>query len=93
LAASIGKSRRASSRKLSARRGYPFFAVCIKEKGYGVSLQFGKLYRVIKPRAGDLERDFRVIDEEGEDYLYPAEWFAQIELSPKAKRRIAAAMN
>jgi hypothetical protein len=93
LAASIGRSKHGSSRKASARRIYPFFAVCIKDKGYGISLHFGKVYRVIKPRSGDLSHDLRVIDEEGEDYLYPADWFAEIQMSPSVKRKVSALIH
>ena len=34
----------------------------------------------------------RVIDDSGEDYLYPRRWFVPIELKPKQKRRVAAAL-
>jgi len=93
LAASIGKSKRGSLKQSSAKRSYPFFAVCIKDGGYGISLHFAKIYRVIKPKSGDLDRDVRVIDEEGEDYLYPADWFAEVKMSPNAKRKVAAVIK
>ena len=35
----------------------------------------GKIYRVVKPEANDRTADIRVLDESGEDYLYPREWF------------------
>jgi hypothetical protein len=31
----------------------------------------------------------RIIDESGEDYLYPSRWFAQIELPPKVRKALA----
>ncbi len=48
------------------------FAVCIRNSGYEASLEVRKLYEVIADP--DAERDgmLRVIDESGEDYLFPA---------------------
>ena len=54
-------------------------------------MQVGKAYKVIKPEANDRAYFFRVIDEEGEDYLYPADWFVPVDLPPKAKRALVAA--
>ena len=69
------------------------FAVCVKKDGYGGSLQFRKVYRVLKPRRGDQPHDVRIIDEEGEDYLYPADWFAEVTMSPAGKKRVAAVLK
>jgi hypothetical protein len=56
------------------------FVVCIKNEDYPVSLELRKIYQVI-PDARAAERQFiRVIDEPGEDYLYPADYFVPIEL-------------
>jgi hypothetical protein len=51
----------------------------------------GKAYKVIRPEANDPAYFFRVVDDEGEDYLYPADWFFPVELPPKAKRALVAA--
>jgi len=45
------------------------FAVCIKNKGFEASLEISKLYEIVGEEAGGM---LRVIDEEGEDYLYEA---------------------
>ena len=49
-------------------------ARCIKTGGYRVSLEIGKIYQVLDDEA-ESHGDLRVIDESGEDYLYPAEYF------------------
>ena len=81
LAGSNGKSKGGFS-----KTRYPFFVVCIDARGYEGSLFVGKIYQVIRPQAGDLARDLRVVDEEGEDYLYSADRFVPIEVPLKAKR-------
>lgn len=61
------------------------FAVCIKNTGYPASLELHKIYQVI-PDDAAADGDIRIIDESGEDYLYPADWFAEIEV-PKAVQK------
>lgn len=56
------------------------FAVCIKNEGAEESLELRKIYEILDDPAAD-KRDFvRVIDEEGEDYLYPKTWFMALDL-------------
>jgi len=59
------------------------FAVCINNADYPASLELHKIYRVIPDEDAAVDGDLRVIDESGEDYLYPAEYFAFVEL-PRA---------
>ncbi len=49
------------------------FAVCIKNEGYPVSLEVRKIYRVITYTHAAEHQYIRVIDESGEDYLYPVD--------------------
>ncbi len=56
------------------------FAVCVRNEGYEASLELHKIYRVLPDLEGEQEGDIRVIDESGEDYLYPVEWFVPIEV-------------
>ena len=58
----------------------PRFAVCVRNEGYGASLELHKIYRIVPDLEADKEGDVRVVDESGEDYLYPAEWFVPIEV-------------
>jgi hypothetical protein len=56
------------------------FAVCIENDDYEASLELHKIYRVLADKDAEVDGDIRVIDESGEDYLYPADWFVFIEL-------------
>ncbi len=51
------------------------FAVCVKNKGFEASLEIGKLYEVVADAAAESDGMLRVIDEDGEDYLFEAEIF------------------
>jgi hypothetical protein len=51
------------------------FAVCIKNKGYLASLELRKLYEVLDDTEAEKDDMIRVIDESGEDYLYPSNMF------------------
>jgi len=59
------------------------FAVCINNSEYPASLELHKIYRLLPDDDAAGDGDVRVVDESGEDYLYPAEYFIPIEL-PKA---------
>ncbi len=59
------------------------FAVCINNSAYPASLELHKIYRVLPDADATADGDLRVIDESGEDYLYPASWFVEMKL-PKA---------
>ncbi len=54
------------------------FAVCVKNKDYPISLELHKVYRVLSDIDAEHDGDLRVIDESGEDYLYPADYFLLI---------------
>jgi hypothetical protein len=66
------------------------FVLCIEAGEYDGELVVGKVYRAIRPEPRDRAVDLRVIDESGEDYLYPVKWFVPVELPAKAKRALAA---
>jgi hypothetical protein len=68
-----------TERRKSPRR----FAVCIKNKGYEASLERNKIYVVEPDPEAEKDGDLRIVDESGEDYLYPADWFVAVEV-PKA---------
>jgi hypothetical protein len=68
------------------------FVVCLKNSGYEASLERRKIYRVLPDADAAKHRQIRVVDESGEDYLYPKEFFAPIELPQPIRRAIAAAV-
>lgn len=58
----------------------PRFAICVKNSGYPASLELHKIYRVLSDKEAQTDGDLRVIDESGEDYLFPADYFILIDL-------------
>jgi len=56
------------------------FVVCLKSEGYEASLELHKIYRVLPDSEAAKDGDLRIIDESGEDYLYPKDWFVPIEV-------------
>lgn len=51
------------------------FVVCVQNAGHGVSLNRGSRYRLVPDADASAHHRVRVIDESGEDYLYPEFWF------------------
>lgn len=51
------------------------FAVCIETGDYAASLERWKVYRILPDDAARAHQQLRVVDESGEDYLYPARYF------------------
>jgi hypothetical protein len=66
------------------------FLVCIHNDGYPESLELRKLYRVLPDPEADKVNFVRVIDESGEDYLYPKEFFAPVQLTVRGRRALVA---
>lgn len=65
------------------------FVISIRNEGYVASLELRKVYREL-PAPGPREEDLiRVVDESGEDYLYPKSLFLPVELSAEARKAIA----
>jgi hypothetical protein len=63
--------------------------VCINNRGYAASLEKGKIYRLLRDVQGTSHGLLRVIDESGEDYLYPKTRFSSVKLSREAARALA----
>ena len=76
-------------RSKNPRVRWPRFVVCVNNTGNEVSLERGKIYRQVKPLRNDMDGWMRVIDESGEDYLFPSERFVAVALPAKVKRALA----
>jgi hypothetical protein len=59
------------------------YFLCVKNDNYLASLEVRKVYRAIPDEAAAARHFVRIIDESGEDYLYPDSYFVAIEL-PRA---------
>jgi hypothetical protein len=66
-------------------------ALCLRNKGYEVSLERRKIYQVLPDRDAAAHGQLRVIDESGQDYLYPAAFFVVINFPLTVRRRVLAA--
>lgn len=64
------------------------FAICVDNRGYEVSLEMRKLYEVITDVDAEKHGQIRVIDESGEDYLYPASLFDRVTLPVHILERV-----
>ncbi len=67
------------------------FLLCAKNQGYPASLEVRKVYRAISDAVAASRGLVRVVDESGEDYLYPSEYFVAVELSQAAAQVFAEA--
>jgi len=65
---------------LETKRNEAEFVVCLNNEGYAASLERHKIYRVLPDPEAEKDGDLRIVDESGEDYLYPKDWFALIEV-------------
>ncbi len=61
------------------------FSLCIRTDG-AEDLERRKVYRILPDRAASRDGYVRVVDESGEDYLYPAEFFVPVALPPTVAR-------
>jgi hypothetical protein len=73
------------------KRTEPQFAVCVNNKEYPASLELRKLYQVIPDPAAAKHHQLRIVDESGEDYLYPAGYFVAVSLPPSAEKAVLRA--
>jgi hypothetical protein len=65
--------------------------VCVNNDDYPASLELRKIYVALPDRVASDHGMIRVIDESGEDYLFPEEFFIPIELPAQAKRAVLRA--
>lgn len=67
------------------------FVVCINNAGYPAALERHKIYQVLPDDDAAADGDIRVIDESGEDYLYPAACFVPIDLPEEVRQALVSA--
>ena len=66
------------------------FAICVLNEG-AEDLEVRKVYQLLPDARAAIEGYVRVIDESGEDYLYPADYFVPVELPREAERALSTA--
>ena len=67
------------------------FVVCIRNAGYPAALELRKIYEVLSDPHSEEHGLIRVIDESGEDYLYPAKFFVSVDLSQPVRNALRRA--
>jgi hypothetical protein len=76
---------------MAASRRKKRFLLCVRSEGCE-DLELRKVYELLPDARAAKDGYVRVIDESGEDYLYPAGYFVTVEL-PKAAERVLAASS
>ena len=67
------------------------YVVCVSNEGYRASLIVRRIYKAIPDRDASKHGLVRVVDESGEDYLYPQKLFAVIDLPKTVGQKLALA--
>jgi hypothetical protein len=65
--------------------------VCVANDGYAASLEKRKIYVALHDAGAEKHGLLRIIDESGEDYLYPKAYFRTVALSDATKKAVLAA--
>jgi hypothetical protein len=84
------KSNASSTKRKSARRLPVAAALCLKNGGCG-DLELRKLYRILPDKKATAEGYMRIVDESGEDYLYPADYFVLVRIPAAAAKKLLVA--
>lgn len=69
----------------------PRFVICIDNTDYPAALERRKIYQVLPDDAATTHNLLRIIDESGEDYLYPTGYFIPVEFSPSVREALLRA--
>lgn len=92
LMGSARKSIKSSTFSTNAKRSEARFVLCVRNEDYPASLELRKVYQVLTDQQAAKHRQVRVIDESGEDYLYPQEYFVPIKLPQAAEKAVLRAI-
>ena len=79
-----------SSRRTSRAPAKPRFVLCLSNEGYPASLEARKVYAVLNDAEAARLGFLRVVDESGEDYLFPRGHFADVRLSTAVTAALTA---
>ena len=89
---SARKNTKSSTLLTDAKRGEARFVLCVQNKDYPASLELRKIYQVLADEKASKHGQMRVVDESGQDYLYPQEYFIPIKLPQAAERAVLKAI-
>jgi len=75
----------------ASRRKKQGFAVCLRNAGYSASIEVRKLYAFLDDPDAEANNLIRIVDESGEDYIYPAGMFQKLVLPAEIQRALRLA--
>jgi len=64
------------------------FVICINNKDFEVSLEKKKLYEFLYDKESDKKNLIRIVDESGEDYLYPKDYFVPLDIPEILQKKL-----
>ena len=67
--------------------------MCVDNSAYPVSLELHKIYRTVPDKDAAASGDLRVVDESGEDYLFPADAFVLVSLPERVRSSLRRATS
>ena len=67
------------------------FVICVENIDYTASLEKRKIYETVEDVEAAKHGQIRVIDESGEDYLYPSEYFVEANLPDEIRAAVVKA--
>ncbi len=73
---------------ISSREADGHFAICVRNDEYPASLELRKLYPVLDDEFASRHGMLRVVDESGEDYLFPSEYFVRVNLPQAVEKKL-----
>jgi len=76
---------------MGTRKKSEGFAVCVRNRGHEESLEVRKLYLVVSDSEAESHGLMRVVDESGDDYLYPSKMFERVALPGEVERALRRA--
>src|ERR1700722_19775522 len=85
------KSRSSTCFEIMTKTQAKQLVVCVDNDGYAVSLEKRKIYVALRDAAAERHNMQRIVDESGEDYLYPKAFFRSIALPQAVRRAVLAA--
>ena len=74
------------------KRNKKKFVICVRNEG-AEDIEISKVYRILPDARAAKDKYIRVIDESGEDYLYPTDYFVPLELPREAERALSGATH
>jgi hypothetical protein len=77
---------------MQAKPIHPKYVVCVRNDDVPASLELRKIYPVLPDPKSEESGMLRLVDESGEDYLYPRNWFVPIDATNEPRCALEGVM-